>query len=383
MTRWRSGRTGWTLLVAAVLPVLVPATARADEEPPALRSFSIATTGDTLPHLTINRVARRHGGGTTHDYAPMFADIAPYISGADLAICHLEPPIAPRGTPITADPLWGAPASITQSMVDVGYDSCSTATNHSGDRGRGGVIATIEAFLAVGLRFSGTGRNLEEARTAPILDVNGVKVAHLAYTFGLSGQRRLHTRTPARVNIMEPSRIIADATDARNRGAEVVVVSMHWGYEYVSRVTPPQRRIARQLTASGVVDLIVGSHTHVLQPIEQVNGKWVVYGLGNILSNQRRTGPATPTQDGAVVQFTVNEQPGGGFTVERPVVVPTWVRPGSFLILDVQKSLRDPALSRAIRFQLNRSLTRTKRVVGSFVAPPPPPPETTVPTTPS
>ena len=361
--------------------MIVPAAARADEDPPTLRSFTIATTGDTLPHLTINRVARRNGGGTTHDYAPMFADIAPYIAGADLAICHLEPPIAPRGTAVTADPLWGAPASIVQSLVNVGYDTCSTATNHSGDRGRGGVIATIEAFIAAGLRFSGTGRNATEARTAPILDVNGVKVAHLAYTFGFSGQRRLHSRTPARVNIMEPARIIADATDARSRGAEVVIVSMHWGYEYVSRVTPAQRRIARQVTASGVVDLIVGSHAHVLQPIEQVNGKWVVYGLGNILANQRRTGAATPTQDGAVVQFTVTEQPGGGFTVDRPVVVPTWVRPGSFRILDVQKSLSNPSLSRALRYQLNRSLARTRRVVGTFLAPPPPPPETTTTTT--
>lgn len=356
-------------------------TARADTEPPALRSFTIATTGDTLPHLTINRVAKRNGGGTTHDYTPMFADIRPHIEGADLAICHLEPPIAPRGTAITADPLWGSPASLVQSLADVGYDTCSTATNHSGDRGRGGVVATIEAFLAAGIRFSGTGRTAEEARTAPILDVNGVKVAHLSYTFGFNGQKRLHRTTPARVNIIQPARIIEDAANARSRGAEVVVVSMHWGYEYVSRITPPQRRVAREVTASGLVDLILGSHAHVLQPIEQVNGKWVVYGLGNILSNQRRTGLATPTQDGAVVTFSVEELPGGGFSVQRPVVIPTWVRTGAFRILDVQKNLSAGGLSRVVRQQLNRSLARTKKMVGAFVPAPPPPPTTTTTTT--
>lgn len=365
-------------LVAAV-GVVLPVAAQADDEPPTLRSFTIATTGDMLPHVAINDVALRHGGGSSYNYEPFFADIKPYIEGADLAICHLEPPIAPRGTRITADPLWGAPASVVQSHANLGYDVCSTATNHSGDRGARGIAATVETFNEVGLRFSGVGRTLEEARTAPILEVNGVKVAYLAYTFGFQASRRVLLYSTARVNIIRSSQIIADATSARARGAEVVVVSMHWGYEFVSRVTPAQRRVAREVTASGVVDLIVGSHGHVLQPIEKVNGKWVVYGLGNIISNQRRTGNATGTQDGAVVRFTVTEQPGGAFVVERPVVVPTWVRSGTFRILDVQKNIKNTALPNYIRTRLRVSLARTKRVLGNFVAPPPPPVTTTAP----
>lgn len=369
-----------TLAAVSAIAALVPGTARADDEPAPLRSFVLATTGDFLPHLRINAIARRHGNGTTHDYTPFFSRIKPLLAEADLAICHLEPPVAPPGTKITADPMWGAPASIAASMVSLGYDRCSTATNHSGDRGRGGVIATINAFEAAGLGFSGTGRTPEEAQQPPIIEVNGVRVAHLAYTFGFTGERRLHTRTTARVNLIRSAQIILDATDARSRGAEVVIVSMHWGNEYVSRVTPSQRRIAQTVTASGAVDLIVGSHAHVLQPIEQVNGKWVVYGMGNILADQRRTGTATGTQDGVVVQLTFTERDGGGFDVGRPVVFPTWVRSGSFQVFNTLASVNNPALSKPARWQLARSLARVRRVLGAYVPAPAPPP-TTVTTT--
>ena len=129
---------------------------------------------------------------------------------------------------------------------------------------------------------------------------DGFRVAHLSYTFGYNGLR-LPPGEEWRSALIDPQRIIADATQARQLGAEVVIVSMHWGIEGRRDVTPEQRAVAEQVTASGTVDLIVGHHAHVLQPIEQINGVWVIFGLGNMISNLP-TGPRWPAacQDGAV-----------------------------------------------------------------------------------
>ena len=126
--------------------------------------------------------------------------------------------------------------------------------------------------------------------------------------------------------MIDPLRIVGDAIEARRLGAEIVIVSLHWGVEGRTAPSDAQRLIAEGLTASGAIDLIVGHHAHVLQPIEQVNGTWVMFGLGNILSNMPagEDWPAA-SQDGAVatVEFTVGAD--GEVAVAAPVVYPTWV----------------------------------------------------------
>jgi len=347
---------------------LVPRTAAADDEPvpPEPRRFTMALTGDILAHVDVNKQAWKYGGRTTYDYRPMFADIQPLIEGADLAICHLEGPIAPAGTRITGQPVFGSPAPIVASIADVGYDRCSLASNHSLDRGTKGVTATLDAFDASGLGASGTARTAEEA-VEPIIEVNGVRVVHLAYSYEFNGRRRGPKGETWWANLINPDRILADAADARTRGAEVVVVSLHWGTEYRSKPTTTQRRLANTLTASGLVDLIVGHHAHVLQPIEQVNGKWVLYGLGNILSNQRPSrGTPAPSQDGVVVTVEVTENPDGTFTVGRPVATPTFMYYVPKVALDVRAHLDDPALPKWVRNELKRSLTRSTKVLGAY-----------------
>lgn len=138
-------------------------------------------------------------------------------------------------------------------------------------------------------------------------------------------------------------------------------------------ITSEQRRIAEQLTASGQIDLIVGHHVHVIQPIEQVNGRWVVYGMGNFLSNMP-TGDRWPlpqhTQDGEIVEFTITEVAGGGFTVSPPTVHPTWVdRDRGWVIRPVVETLADPNTPDFIRPLLEASYARTAEVSGPYVIP--------------
>ncbi|MGA0916022.1 MAG: CapA family protein, partial [Ilumatobacteraceae bacterium] len=198
-------------------------------------------------------------------------------------------------------------------------------------------------------------------------DGSTVATTLLSYTWSYNG-----LSTPAdepwRSALIEPDRVIADARQARELGAELVVISLHWGAEKVSAVTRQQRDWASEITASGQVDLIVGHHAHVLQPIEEINGVWVVFGLGNVLSFHPTTDewPAE-SQDAAVVTVEVTVDSDGA-RVNRPLAHPTWVdKANGRVIRDVLAGLDSEETSAWRRGQLAASLERTERVVGGFI----------------
>jgi poly-gamma-glutamate synthesis protein (capsule biosynthesis protein) len=202
-----------------------------------------------------------------------------------------------------------------------------------------------------------------------VFEVGDVAVSHLSYTFSYNGLLP-PSGEEWRSAIIDPDRIIADAQFARESGAEVVIVSLHWGAERVHTPTSEQRTVADRLTASGLVDLIVGHHAHVVQPIEQMNGRWVVFGLGNILSNLPTSSnwPAA-SQDAMVVTVDVTVAADGSATVGRPLVHPTWVdKNANWIVRPVAIELARPDLAPGLREQLERSLARTAAVVGEFFA---------------
>ena len=200
-----------------------------------------------------------------------------------------------------------------------------------------------------------------------LLLVNGVTVAHLSYTFSYNGIH-IPEEHQWRSHLIDTDRMIADAAAARAAGAEYVIVSVHAGTEGSAVPNEQQRAVAEQLTASGLVDLIVGHHAHVLQPIEQVNGRWVVFGLGNLISNMP-TGPDWPrsSQDGAIVMITVGPGGDGSLVTEPPVVSPTWVDRGDYVIRPVLDDLANPAVVGGLREELERSLARSTKVLGDFI----------------
>jgi poly-gamma-glutamate synthesis protein (capsule biosynthesis protein) len=336
---------------------------------PGRRTLLVAVSGDVLPHSPLWRTAAGHGqaSGQPYDFRPMFADVARLVAPAGLAICHLETPVAPPGEALSTYPLYGVPVEITQAIASVGYDRCSTASNHSLDRRVAGVDATLAALEAAGLGHTGTARSPEES--APVVFTSGaVKVAHLSYTFSLNGLP-LPGGEPWRANLLDPARVIAEARSARANGAELVLVSLHWGNEYQSVPTEGQRGIAEQLTASGAVDLIVGHHPHVVQPFERRHRRWVLYSVGNHISNMKGGGslPAA-TQDGVIAWVRFAERARGRFVADTAIAWPTWVHPTAHTITDVLGALADPSTPDATREALAASLERTRQVVGAQVA---------------
>lgn len=254
---------------------------------PGGKPFTLVGTGDIIPYPSIiQRAAADSAEKGGYDFRKILAGVKPIVSAADLAICHHEIPYGRPGGPYTGFPLFKAPHQLADALKDTGYDSCSTASNHTLDDGYDGLVRVLDHLDRVGIRHVGSARGAEEAKTPALLEAGGAKVAQLDYTYGTNGIP-LPEGKPWAVNLIDPARIIADARAARAAGANVVVLSVHWGSEWQTAPDRQQLDLAQALTASrgtdGLpdIDLILGTHNHVPQPYEKVNGTWVVYGMGD------------------------------------------------------------------------------------------------------
>ena len=336
---------------------------------PAAPSFTLVASGDVLIHGPVARQAAAYGrrSGQPYDFRPMFAAIRPIVSAADLAFCHLEVPLSRDGRDLSSWPAFNAPPQVAAALRWAGYDACSTASNHALDQGPAGVAATLDVMDRAGLRHAGTARSAAEAQASTIFDVRGHKVALLSFAYGLNGGPPPRDR-PWLVKLIDPDRIVADARAARRAGAQFVVVLLHWGQEGRAAPTPLQQELARRLLAAPEIDLVLGHHVHVVQPIARVAGKWVAYGMGNSLSNQTPGCCAAGSQDGVLVRVTVAED-AGRLRVREVGYVPTWVEHPSFRVLAVPAALADRSLPAATRRALAASQARTRRVVGPAVRP--------------
>lgn len=292
--------------------------------------FSIVAAGDVLPHLPVLSSARTPGGG--YDFAPLLGPLDPWVQGADLALCHLEVPVAPPGTPPSGYPLFGTTPLLASALRAQGWDGCSTASNHSVDRGFLGVTTTLDALDAAGLGHVGTARDAVEQSQPQLytLERGGrtLTVAHLAATYGTNGMP-VDADKPWSVDRIDVPAMVAQATAARAGGADLVVASVHCCVEYRAEPTPEQVAIDQELADSGVVDLVIGHHAHVPQPVVRLHGgpggegMWVAYGLGNHLSNQDGACCAPGTDSGLLL--TAHVRATGAFPPEGRAAGPARV----------------------------------------------------------
>jgi poly-gamma-glutamate synthesis protein (capsule biosynthesis protein) len=310
-------------LLAAVLglaaPAGEPAGSRAAPDRPV--RLTVAASGDLLIHTPVAQRALAFGGGRRYDFAPLFAPVRRTIARADLALCHVETPLVPG--PVQGYPVFRTPPDLARSIRRVGWDACSTASNHSLDQGQFGIETTLRALRRAGVKATGTARSARARRRTTMIRVKGVRVAFASYTAVSNGQAVPH---PWSVNRASPELILRDARRARRRGARIVIVNIHWGGEFVAAVSPEQRALARRLTRSPAIDAIVGQHVHVVQPVRRVRGKPVVFGEGNLISNQTAGCCPAASQDGLIALMDFVVRPGRPARARRIRYVPTWVR---------------------------------------------------------
>jgi hypothetical protein len=314
------------LLVAALLG-LAPAGAPARAPDRTVR-LTVAASGDLLIHTPVAQRALALGGGRRYDFAPLFAPVRRVIAGADLALCHMETPLVPG--PVQGYPVFHTPPDLARSIGRVGWDACSTASNHSLDAAQYGIDSTLHALRRAGVKATGTARSARARRRTTMVRVRGVRVAFLSYTAVTNGQAVPH---PWTVNWASPGPILRDARRARRRGARIVIVNIHWGTEYVSAVNAQQRALAGRLTRSPAIDAIVGQHVHVVQPIRRVHGKPVVFGEGNLISNQTAACCPAASQDGLIALLDFVVRPGHRAHARRVRYVPTWVRHPDYTVM--------------------------------------------------
>ena len=314
-------------------PTPMPTPSPTPEPPPI--EIRIQFAGDILLHRGPINAARI--GENTYDFRPFLRDIKPFITG-DLAIVNMETPVDVLGgnRDITTFPRFNAPFEILEALQYAGFNHLIAANNHSFDRGFSGLVATVENFERVGLDFTGMYVDAEAFHIPTILDVGGVQVGIIAYTDSVNGLeslvpaemrpyavRRFRSHVPDDVPAMGE-----DIANLRAAGAELVIVSLHWGAEYVNAPTEMQRQIARGLSEVGA-DVIMGNHAHVIQPIEwheRENGgrSLIIYSLGNFLADQTRLQtPIERTQFGKLVSLQVIRYPSGEIRLGVCEVLPT------------------------------------------------------------
>lgn len=259
----------------------------------------IVFVGDAMQHQS--QIDAGRTGKSSYDFSTCFDDVVEYIGRADFAVVNLETPIGPP--PHTGYPSFNAPSEFVDALKDAGFDLFLTANNHTLDRGARGLRSTIRELDARGLAHLGTYGNDSSRHDAlpMIFDINGIKVGFLNYTYGTNG---VEPRDGVVVDYIDRATIKADVEASRKAGAELVAVCIHWGDEYRLLPNASQKHTADFLEAMGV-DMIIGAHPHVIQPIEFRTNRYMpdkkvllVYSLGNFISNMK----TTDTRGGALVR---------------------------------------------------------------------------------
>lgn len=319
------------------------AAAPASESGP--RTFTIAATGDLLIQEPVADAARTADGW---DFSPMFAHVAPILRAADLAVCHVETPMSPNNERLSYSPAFIVPRELAPAIASAGYDTCSLASNRATDGGQEGIVGTISALDRAGVAHAGMALSEEDRDRVTLVEAGDATVAHLSYSYGFNSGE-LPADEAYLSNVIDESAILDEARRAREDGADFVVLSMHWGTDYEATPDERQTTLGPRILASPDVDLILGHHAHVVQPVARIGDEFLVYGMGNFLSNQSpESCDVCPdsTTDGVIMHLTVTEDAASGqWRVSDISHTPTWVDRSTHEIVDVLRgSGRDPAL---------------------------------------
>lgn len=299
-----------------------PAVRAELHDPYAGVNITFLFTGDNLIHPNIYIDASyRKTAEKDYDFLPMYENIAGAVAEADYAFINQETVMAGEGYANSGYPTFNSPQQLGLDLVTVGFDIIGMANNHMLDKGAAGLASTIDFWASRPVTTIGSYRDEEDAARLRIIEEDGVKIALLAYTYGTNGIVKPAT-SPLVIPYIDDELIRSDIAKAEAE-AEFTIVSIHWGDENTQKVNAEQKRLA-QLIADCGADIIIGHHSHTLQPIETVtaaDGREIlcVYSLGNLVSGMARP----VNQVGGLFTFTVTTDGLGGLCVDKPHFEPT------------------------------------------------------------
>lgn len=279
--------------------------------------------------------------GTAFDFTPLFETMKPYIQASDIAVCEFETPIAKRGGPYTGYPVFNVPPEVADAAASVGYTACTHATNHSWDQGADGIARLWDTLASKGIAQTGSYKTEEDSTKPLVIDspTGGGKLGLVTGTVSLNGMTADHDWQVDRLreagdpqHQSDIDRAVAKAKAAREQGADVVAMAMHSVQEYIDYADSWQVSEAHELADTGAFDVIYGAGCHCAQPIENYNGTWIIYGLGNTVAVSAPASRIVNNQGvTARIQFAGRKGVAGAWRVSRIDWVPTAnMRQGSY-----------------------------------------------------
>lgn len=341
-------------------------------------SIKMSVIGDIMCH---NSQYNDAYNGSTYDFSYVFNDITDYISSADIAVGNLETTFAGKARGYSNYPRFNTPEQLANNLKDFGIDVVSTANNHCMDTNYSGLVSTLDFLDNVGISHMGTNRTVDEQNTILIKDVNGIKIAFLAFTYGTNGIPIPSDKSYC-VNLIDEDLILKQISLAKEQNPDLICVNMHWGIEYQTKQNSEQERLANLLFKNGV-DVILGSHPHVLQPMEKktvtledgsTKDCFVIYSLGNFMSGQTKTN----TRNSVIlnIDFTKNGETGKT-TIDSVSYIPIYMYKSStgstkkYRVLDIEKSISnyeagtDKSIGQTAYSTLKTELTKIKNTMGN------------------
>lgn len=310
---------------------------------------TIVSFGDTLCHKPVYNAAYNKETGS-YDFSPMFKYVEKYIKDATISIGNCESPMAGANVGYSGYPTFNAPEHLAVDLQELGIDIMTTANNHTLDKGFSGLSSTLEFLDNNGIAHVGTARTQEEQDKILIKDLNGIRTAFIAYTYGTNGISIPKDKKFC-VNLIDKELILKQINQAKKEGAELIVALVHWGIEYQTTENAQQTELANFLIENDV-KIILGSHPHVLQPMKmlqvqsntgEIKKGLVIFSQGNFFSNQTRAN----TRNTAIFNIEVKKDSETGIiTVEKASYIPIYVNikePGAkdrYELLDLNEIIR-------------------------------------------
>ncbi|NLL27883.1 MAG: CapA family protein [Bacteroidales bacterium] len=298
-------------------------------------SVTFWVTGDAMMHMPQYKAALNHETGLT-EFDSCFTLIRPILNKADVRMVNFETTLA--GKPYSGFPRFSAPKEFPDALCRAGFNLFLFANNHCNDKGKAGILGNINYADSVKIWHTGIFKDSADrkSRYPLMLNINNWKIAVLNYTYGTNG---FTEPKPLVINRIDSTQILKDILTAKLYNADAILAAMHWGEEYQHKQNFKQKQIASFLLENGV-DVIIGSHPHIVQPIELVtpigsmNEKLVIWSLGNFISNQNDQ----YTDAGLLVGFTLKKDLHNKTIVSNVKYVPLYrmrflsKKPGYFMM---------------------------------------------------
>lgn len=276
---------------------------------------SFTAVGDNLIHDTVyEQAAARSSSG--YDFSDAYDRIADKIAEPDVAILNQETIISTEHN-VSSYPMFNSPVEVGEEMLEIGFDVFNIATNHSIDCGEKGLVSAINFWKSKNAVTCGAYLNNEDMSNIPMNEVNGVKFAYLGFTESTNDLSLPDDSEVILVQAKDESLLQQRIIEAK-KIADVVIVSAHWGNEYTHEPTAAQRELAEKLASWGA-DVIIGTHPHVIQPVEYITNSdgrktLVAFSLGNFISAQNRG----PRMLGGMLDFeVVKNNTTGAISIEN------------------------------------------------------------------